>query len=221
MALPFRLGRVNCYLVEGQGGFVLIDSGCSSGRAELEKGLNSAVSRVEELRLIVLTHGDFDHCGNAAYVRANWGARIAMHPADAGMAEKGDMWAGRSASAGASRAVISRVSALLFRFGKRERFDPDIAIEEGADLGEYGLEARVVALPGHSQGSVGVLTCEGALFCGDLLVNHGTPMVNTLVDDAKSMEASVLRLSELGVKRIYPGHGEPFTLEQFLETKAV
>jgi hydroxyacylglutathione hydrolase len=42
--------------------------------------------------LIVITHGDFDHIGNAAYLRQKFGAKIAMHADDVGMAERGDMF---------------------------------------------------------------------------------------------------------------------------------
>jgi len=37
LLLPYRLGSVNCYLVETDTGFVLIDTGGSNKRAELEK----------------------------------------------------------------------------------------------------------------------------------------------------------------------------------------
>ncbi len=49
------------------------------------------------LKLIVLTHGDFDHTGNAVYLRQRLGAPIAIHAGDAGMPERGDMfWKGKN-----------------------------------------------------------------------------------------------------------------------------
>ena len=92
LPLPYRLGSVNCYLVETDTGFVLIDTGGANKRAELEKELVSAGCQPGNLQLIVLTHGDFDHTGNAAYLRQKFGAQIAMHQDDAGMAERGDMF---------------------------------------------------------------------------------------------------------------------------------
>ena len=69
VALPYRLGSVNCYLIKTETGFVLIDTGSSNGRAELEHQLERAGCKPGNLRLILLTHGDFDHTGNAAHLR--------------------------------------------------------------------------------------------------------------------------------------------------------
>ena len=95
LPLPFRLGDVNCYLIETDAGFVLIDTGASNKRVELENELANAGCQPGRLDLIVLTHGDFDHTGNAAYLGKKYGARIAMHRADSGMVERGDMFCNR------------------------------------------------------------------------------------------------------------------------------
>ena len=42
------------------------------------------------LRLIVLTHGDYDHAGNAAYLREKYGSKVAMHRDDSGRVERAD-----------------------------------------------------------------------------------------------------------------------------------
>jgi len=78
--------------METDAGFILIDTGCSNKRVELEKRLESAGCKPGDLKLIVLTHGDFDHTGNAAYLRKKFGAKIAMHHEDSGMVERGDMF---------------------------------------------------------------------------------------------------------------------------------
>ncbi|HWR70506.1 MAG TPA: MBL fold metallo-hydrolase, partial [Dehalococcoidia bacterium] len=65
LGLPFRIGRVNCYLIETDSGFVLIDTGASNRRKDIEKELESAGCKPGDLKLIILTHGDFDHMGNA------------------------------------------------------------------------------------------------------------------------------------------------------------
>ena len=49
-----------------------------------------------------------------------------------------------------------------------EPFEPDVLLEDGQDLSSYGLDARVVLLPGHSRGSIGILTGDGSLFCGEI-----------------------------------------------------
>jgi len=68
LSLPYRLGTVNCHLIETDTGYILIDTGCSNKRTELEKELESAGCKPDNLKLIVLTHGDFDHTCNAASI---------------------------------------------------------------------------------------------------------------------------------------------------------
>ncbi|MDO8987935.1 MAG: MBL fold metallo-hydrolase, partial [Coriobacteriia bacterium] len=90
---------------------------------------------------------------------------------------------------------------------------PDVLLAEGDELSEYGLDARVLHFPGHSAGSIGILTADGDLFCGDLLINSGEPQRNTIVDEPTDMDASYNRLAALNIQTVYPGHGEPFAFE--------
>ncbi len=215
LPLPYRLGSVNCYLVETGAGYVLLDTGGSNGRAELESALEGAGCKPGDLKLIVLTHGDFDHAGNAAYLRQTFGAPIAMHPDDAGMVERGDMFWNRDTG----NAILRIVSAMLFGFGKSERCTPDVRVEDGHDLSAYGFDAVALHIPGHSRGSVGVLTAGGDLFCGDLLVNSGELGLNSIIDDPAAANASVERLKGLEIGTVYPGHGEPFSMAQLEEAQ--
>ena len=51
----------------------MIDTGQTNKRKVIEKELKKADCNPGNLNLIVLTHGDFDHCGNAAYLRKKSG----------------------------------------------------------------------------------------------------------------------------------------------------
>jgi glyoxylase-like metal-dependent hydrolase (beta-lactamase superfamily II) len=210
LALPFGLGRVNCYLVKTETSYVLIDTGSSNQRAALEQELINAGCQPGNLKLIVLTHGDFDHTGNAAYLRQKFSAPLAMHPDDFGMIERGDMFASR----GSGNPILKTIAPVLFKFGKSERVTPDLKISEEFDLAAYGFEARVISLPGHSRGSIGILTSEGDLFVGDLLENTKQPALNSIKDDRIAAQASVKKLRGLNVRTIYSGHGKPFQMEQ-------
>ena len=211
LALPFGMGTVNCYLVQTGSGFVLIDTGTSNKRGELEEALTRAGCQPGDLKLIILTHGDFDHTGNAAYLRERFGARIGMHRADVGMAEQGDMFWNRSSG----NALLRRLAPLLFRFPKSRRFRPDLYLAEGEDLSGFGFTARVLSIPGHSQGSIGILTDSGDLFCGDLFENSKEPATNSLMDDPAACEASLEKLRGPEINTVYPGHGQPFAMASF------
>jgi len=212
LPLPFRLGAVNCYLVGSDAGFVLIDTGASNQRDRIERELASAGCKPGNLRLILLTHGDFDHTGNAAYLRRKFGCPVAMHPADAGMAEHADMFWNRSSGS----AILRFLAPILFRFPRANRFRPDLNAGEGFELAPYGLDARILSIPGHSTGSIGILTAGGALFCGDLLDNTRRPAINTIMDDPAACRASLDKLQGLAINTVYPGHGQPFLMTAFL-----
>ena len=206
LTLPFRMGSVNCYILKTDSGFVLIDTGASNRRSQLERELESAGCKPGDLKLIILTHGDFDHTGNAAYLRQKFGARIAMHRDDAGMLERGDMFWNRKSG----NFLIRVIASVLFRFGQSQRCSPDLYPEDGDDLSQYGLDARVLHIPGHSKGSIAILTAEGALFSGDLLLYKDGPVLNSIIDDREVAQASFERLKSLKVRAVYIGHGEAF-----------
>ena len=213
---PFILRTtVNCYLVRCDSEFILIDTAKSSKRAVIERELEKLGCKPGNLKLIVLTHGDIDHCGNAAYLRQKFGARITMHEADGGMVDRGDMFWNRRTP----NFLIKSLMGLLFRLGKADRFKPDFYIREGDNLSEYGFDAEVIELPGHSKGSVGLLTEEGDLFCGDLLANVGKPDLWSIIDDPEAANASVEKVREREMNTVYPGHGRPFPMRVFLNDK--
>jgi len=210
LSLPFNMVSVNCYLIETGNGYILIDTGYSSKRKDLTKQLAAAGCRPGNLQLVILTHGDFDHAGNAAYLNQEFGARIAMHLGDSGMVEFGDMFWNRNMGG----IVIKNIASLVF--GKSKRFTPDVYVGEGYELDEYGFDARVIHTPGHSKGSIGILTGGNSLFCGDLIKNRGTPRIGDIIDDPVAANRSIAKLESLEIDTVYPGHGEPFRWEEFV-----
>jgi hydroxyacylglutathione hydrolase len=168
-----------------------------------------------DLKLILLTHGDFDHTGNAAYLRGRFHSQIAMHQADAGMLENGDMFWNRKVR----NPLLKSIFRMFIRFGEGEQCTPDILLQDGASLADYGLDATVLNTPGHSSGSICILTAEGDLLAGDLLTSaRGTPMLNSMMYDRPAGEASLERLKGYPIKTVYPGHGEPFDWKDLVES---
>ncbi len=209
------LSGVNCYLLPAGHGFALIDTGLATRRTALETQLSAAGCKPGSLRLVVLTHGDADHAGNAAFLHQRYAAPVAMHAADAPMVETGDMDRGRKPKPDKLTATgrFIRVAGKLMEFTRRgdglETFSPGLLVDEETDLATYGLDARVLHLPGHSRGSIGLFTPAGDLFCGDLLF-HWRSVSVPICDDAAAHHESMRRLRALHVKTVYPGHGKPF-----------
>jgi glyoxylase-like metal-dependent hydrolase (beta-lactamase superfamily II) len=204
---------VNCYLVKTDSGFILIDTAKADKRGLIEQELERAGCRPGNLKLIILTHGDFDHCGNAAYMRAKFGTKITMHQADIGMVEHGDMLWNRKKP----NFVVRTLMQFLFRLSKADRFKPDFYIKEGDRLTVYGFDAEVIEIPGHSKGSIGLLTSDCDLFCGDLLANVSKPDLWSIMDDRVAATASVEKLRGREIAIVYPGHGKPFPMQAFLK----
>jgi glyoxylase-like metal-dependent hydrolase (beta-lactamase superfamily II) len=203
---------VNCYLIQTDAGYFLIDTGLAKKRARLVDDLQATGCQPGDLKLILLTHGDFDHSGNSAYLRDKFGAKIAMHSGDLPNVKSGDMFANKKVNP-----IAKAIAGILFSVTGMSSFDtftPDLFLEDGQNLSSFGLDATVIHLPGHSKGSVCFLTAEGDLFCGDLLVNTQRPSANTLADDLGQLMASVEKLQGYPVKTVYPGHGRPFPLSR-------
>jgi hydroxyacylglutathione hydrolase len=212
------LDGTNCYLVKTDSGYILIDTGFPFQRSNLEKALEKEGCKPGNLKLIVVTHGDIDHTGNCAYLREKYKVKIAMHEGDTEMC----MNDGKTRDRGKIPAdfpllllILWLIKGFLFFtyrqavWGKPfDKFEPDLLLEEGQSLAEYGFDARILYTPGHSKGSISVLTINGELICGDLFsIAMGRIIKSTDEDGLK-------RLKELEIKNIYPGHGKPFSMEQ-------
>jgi len=223
---------VNAYASKVGSGFILFDTGghlvmdkeFTNRRELLINALERAGVREGKLRLIVLTHGDNDHVCNAAYIRERFGSKIAMHLNDVCLVKnprlENLMESFRYRSFG-YRVVMKFMNKTIATVMQRtldefEPFSPDILIEDGFDLSEYGLNAKIIHLPGHTKGSVGVLTDGGDLIAGDTLAKPGKPSAAVNACDFKELAASVSKLQGLPIKNVYPGHGEPFMFRHIL-----
>ena len=214
------LGSTNCYLIKTDTGHILIDTGFPFHRSKLEEALESKGCKPRDLKLVVITHGDIDHTGNCAYLGEKYGARIAMHEGDTEMCMKDGMTRDRGeipANFPLPLMVLWLAKGLLtFAFGQMrwrkpfDRFEPDILLEEGQSLAEYGFDAKILYTPGHSIGSISVLTGDGDLICGDMFSNAWGRIIQS------TDKAGLERLKELGIETFYPGHGKPFSMEQLV-----
>jgi hydroxyacylglutathione hydrolase len=111
--------------------------------------------------------------------------------------------------------LLFRVVSVFVKPGPFDTFEPDIYVEDEQSLSQYGLDAKIVYLPGHTKGSIGILTSDGDLFCGDLMGSMmGRPSLEFFIDDMAAAKASLERLRRLRVGTVYPGHGKLFMFER-------
>ena len=162
-----NLGFVNCYLVKVNDGFILIDTGIPFKLTDLEKVLSEQGCVPGNLLLIILTHGDIDHAGNCSHLREKYHVKIAMHRNDSRMVETGEMLRDRKVKSLFMKIMMKFMSgSKMYRkvMTGFEKFKPDFYLEEGNGFDEYGFEAKVVYIPGHTEGSIGILTSDGSFF---------------------------------------------------------
>ncbi len=194
-------GNVNCYIVADNEKAILIDTGRKKYREKiLEKCKEYHVS------LIVLTHGHMDHCQNAAYLANALHIPIAMNKKDMNLIPDNTKQS-LLAKTFLGKIVLS-VSLSSFEKDSLEVFEPTIYLKNGDDLSDYGVDAKVVELPGHTKGSIGI-EVENDLFVGDALMNMFYPTLSMLYVDEQEMLSSAKYISEFGDKTIYFGHGKP------------
>lgn len=194
-------GNVNCYIVADNDKAILIDTGRKKYREKiLEKCKEFHVS------LIVLTHGHMDHCQNAAYLANALHIPIAMNKKDINLIPDNRKQA-LLAKTFLGKIVLS-VSLSSFEKDSLDVFQPTVYLKNGDDLSGYGVDAKIVELPGHTRGSIGI-EIEDSLFVGDALMNMFYPTVSMLYADEREMLLSAKYISELGNKIIYFGHGKP------------
>jgi glyoxylase-like metal-dependent hydrolase (beta-lactamase superfamily II) len=209
-----RLKFVNAYLLRAGDGFIMIDTGMALQWNRMESELTEAGCLPDRLRLVILTHGDHDHAGNCKKLQVLYGTQIAMHKADAPMVSDGLI---RKRKIKSFRNRIFYIIRAIFR--KRfdhDKFRPDIYLGDGQSLSEYGLDATVYHLPGHTHGSIGILTGEGNFFPGDTFVNTWKPETARLIENQYELDRSMERIKKLNIKVVFPGHGMPFALERMI-----
>ena len=145
------------------------------------------------LKLIVSTHGHWDHTGDNAAVAAHTAAEIAVHPLDRHRLEHPEpLWA---------------------------PFDippsvPAVELAEGGEIRFGEIRLRVLHTPGHTEGSVCLWSAdEGLLFSGDTLFAGGWGRTDLPGGDPAALVESLVRLLDLedGVA-VLPGHGRETTI---------
>lgn len=229
------LDGVNCYLgKEGEnfilfdtGGHIFLDKQFTNRREALEKELNSHGCNATNLKLVVLTHGDNDHAANAAYIKKKYNTKIAMHPDDFDLVDYPNiekLMENCHYHSPVYKLVFLVMKRLIRKIIKKalddfESFKPDILIDEGFNLSPYGFEAKVIHVPGHTKGSICILTEHGNLIAGDTFTNTDKPEIAPNAYNFKALKNSIKRLKNMNVKTVYPGHGKPFDAHAFARLK--
>jgi len=219
---PIALGADCCYFIRGKSA-IMIDGGAPKRARVFLKAIERLSMKPEEIRLMIITHGHWDHIGSAGDIKEITGAKIAMHHREKDWLEKclkpippGVTGWGR---------ILVAMMAMLTPLVRIPATSVDIVLpDEGFSLSGYGIPGEVIHTPGHSPGSVSVLLETGDVFVGDLAMNgfplrHG-PGLPIFAEDLEEVRRSWKLLLDRGAKTVYPAHGKPFSVDIIRRTLA-
>ncbi|WP_433555688.1 MBL fold metallo-hydrolase [Pseudonocardia xinjiangensis] len=197
--LRFPVGQA--YLWRDGADLTLVDTG-PAGSAP---AVAAAVQRLGTLRRVVLTHFHDDHTGSAAEIGAWPGVTVLAHRADAPII-RGDRPGPPPDFTDAERELHARVAHGL---PPAPPARVDVELEGGEEL-DIGAGARVLHVPGHTDGSIGLhLVAEGVLVTGDVIAEHGGElMLGPFNLDRERAAASMRLLAALDVEIACFGHGD-------------
>ena len=192
----------NCYVVENGSDAILVDTGSAIC---YDKVLEECSKY--NMKLIVLTHVHFDHAENAAKLSKHFNIPVACHEADVELFESFDKQP--MESYGIVGKVVLDTSLKVLRNTKVEKPENLIFIKDGDDLSAYGFDAKIIGMPGHTKGSIGVDVEGKHLLVGDELDNWISPATGHLYNDLDAIKNSADKIVKLGERTLYYGHGKP------------
>lgn len=179
----------NSYLIKGRTS-LLVDVGTEHNIGRIIKSI-SKEGGLDKVKQVLMTHTHYDHAGGAAKISELTKAQILVHPLEGRRISRGDM---------------SVAQACFSESINKFEWSP---VDEGEmiDIGDARL--KVLHLPGHSEGSLGLWDEEsGSLITGDtVFADGGIGRYDLPSGNFGELKNSIERISELGVKNLYPGHG--------------
>lgn len=218
--IPFEHSINTAYIIKDKGA-VLFDAPYKGVADSFLKLLSDSGIKPGEIKLIIISHGDFDHAGGAKELQELTGAKIVLHEKDRACLEDAVYhWPeGVTPWGKFSRALLKPM------LKKKLSFPPvkvDVPLDDqGLSLKEYGIPGKVVYTPGHTDGSISIVLESGDAFVGCMAHNRFPfvlrPKLPIYAKDIESIKKSWKVIINQGAKTIYPGHGKPFPLEKILK----
>ena len=206
----FTRDYANAFVVVGPGGMFMVDSGLEVNDEALAEDLKAEGLDPAALRAIVVTHGHADHAGGGGYFVETYNTPIVAGGGDAAMLQSGRM---------DHLCPTGTIARSRLDEDQSATYTPYEASVEVTDapldlLPLTGVNARVVPLPGHTEGSL-VVVLDGAVFVGDLFrgaIVGSSAELHFYMCDLEDNRRDIQRLLDQiapNVETFYPGHFGP------------
>lgn len=209
-----NLGGSNSYLLKCKDGSILVDTGLKDAAKKLKKELSVLNMKPEDIILIVITHNHYDHTQGLEEIKKMTKAPVMIHKAELDNDGIGDD--GYVNNSSMLFKIIVKAVGKLMPANETVTIKADVEIADEYDLRKYGVDARIIHTPGHSPGSVCIVTGDRQCIAGDTLFNMfpGThyPII---VYDKKELIKTYRLLDEIDSLIYYPGHGKAITRKAF------
>lgn len=214
----YRIGNdiVAAYLVVAPEGVTVIDAGLAGHWRDLLAELASMRRTLEDVKGVILTHGDSDHVGFAERLRRDYGVPVYVHVDDADRATGGQKPA--NAKQPMRLGPTLRFMAYALRKGglRTAWLTEVIEVHDDETLDLPGAP-QIIGLPGHSEGSIAVyVPLADAVFVGDglttrhVLTGKKGPQPAPFTDEPDRAITSLRAIVDTGASWVLPGHGPPW-----------
>jgi glyoxylase-like metal-dependent hydrolase (beta-lactamase superfamily II) len=208
-----RVGYSNSILLVNGSNSVIIDTGVRGNFRHFKTLLKQFSLKPTDIKLIILTHTHYDHTGNLKPLAKLTGAKVLVHKNEFENLKNGFIRI--PTGQGPYSGLISKLGRIVYpKFASPKPFVADLINENEFDLREFGIDGKIISTPGHSAGSQSLLLGK-KLISGDTFINiQNGKIFPPFANDPKTLLETWQNLFDLGIKEIYPGHGNPFEVEK-------
>jgi glyoxylase-like metal-dependent hydrolase (beta-lactamase superfamily II) len=208
-----RVGYSNIVLLKNNETAILIDTGVKGNLNHIIHFLKHKNVAPTDIKLIVLTHTHHDHTGNLHELARLIGAPLLVHRNEFENLKKG--FTPIPKGMGFYTRFISGLGRILLpRFASPKAFEAQLINENEYDLNTFGIDAKIITTPGHTNGSQSVLVGD-TLIAGDAFLNLSNGIIFPhFCNNPATLLKTWEMLFDTEIKTIIPGHGKPFAIEK-------
>jgi glyoxylase-like metal-dependent hydrolase (beta-lactamase superfamily II) len=219
--ISIKTSFTRSYILKCNDGYLLIDTSYPNKYDEFKRKVKSYGIDISQIKYCLLTHHHDDHSGFVAKLIQDYNTKLIAHRNSIPYLEEG-------VSETTSRPINLCVRVIFGAFSLFHKFkfppltlkEEDIVIDGDDEevLRKIGIDGKVLYTSGHTNDSISVLLSDGNAFVGDAAMNFFNlcrckhrPIY---AQNVKEVFSSWKKLIEQGAKRIYPAHGNFFSVNE-------